>query len=143
MNTEKRLQIVTFTQAQRLKAAGFDWECELLWNLDDGESRSPSHRGESYNWNTLGPSSRPWFASAPTVAGALKWARDVRFLDGHVEVNGAREYGWNYVLSYFERPRTYGSYKSHEEAESALLDAVLDQIEKEEGVWDESAAVPD
>jgi len=139
---EQRLPLVSKAQAQRLKATGFDWGVTAYYEVTGKYGMSLEHvyqKPTDFNNSDYGKTK---MFSAPTVAEALKWARDVRFLDGHVEVNGAREYGWNYVLSYFERPRTYGSYKSHEEAESFLLDAVLDQIEKEEGVRDESAAVP-
>ena len=120
MDKDKRggaLQTVTFEQAQRLKAARFDVKCELYYD-DDGKFVERNSTCNAFV-----------FYLAPTVALALKWCRDVKgvwfdirlcMVDG--TYRGIIYKPWrDMVLSATE----WGEY---DDAESALLDAVLAEI---------------
>jgi hypothetical protein len=112
-NTE--LQFVTFEQAKRLKAAGFDWKGEYCYYTDE-----QVHRGSVRNHNR---ENDEW--SAPTVALALKWMRDVKGFQCAV-INWADCYGIMTVDNRF----CLRYYPTYEAAESALLDELLNLIEK-------------
>ena len=123
MNTEKRLQVVSFEQAKRLKAAGFYWEYFDSVYSDDGELVSV-------------PFADVYETPAPTVALALKWARDVKQIFGVICLydNGDRLLFW-FALKDAKGENTEVPLDAptYEQAESAMLDAVLDEIEKEGG----------
>jgi hypothetical protein len=71
MNT-KQLPLVTFEQAKRLKALGFDWETQgMYWSNGDIECCMGL-----FNHNTEGCYYETTF-SAPSVPLALKWIRDI------------------------------------------------------------------
>ena len=114
MSVGKSLQIVSFGQAQRLKAAGFDWESYGDVYSDVGELVSVQF-ADVYE------------TPAPTVALALKWARDAKNTSYTITRNYYGE--WSYWLTRGGHRHNCGT---HDETESALLDAVLDEIEKEE-----------
>jgi hypothetical protein len=62
---EKRLQLVTFEQAKKLKELGFDWEVENSYHGDNGGFIYLSGR---YNYNEIDSC-----YSAPRIHAALKW----------------------------------------------------------------------
>ena len=65
---------VTYEQAQRLKALGFDWDCMKGYSHFPGESvRTLNAQEENIN----GKYSK-WCYSAPTLAQAQKWLREVK-----------------------------------------------------------------
>ena len=123
----QQLQLVNFKQAQILKKAGFDWECnDVYW--DDGEL-CEDYGLVKLNFND--EDSDGDCISAPTVALALKWFRDVKKHGSFVKTNYEKRvrvsYGTvnNPVYCYTEE------YNTYELAESALLDELLTLIEKQ------------
>jgi hypothetical protein len=116
------LSLVTFEQANRLKAAGFDWNVEYCYYTDE-----KVHRSSKRNHNR---GNDEW--SAPTVALAIKWMRDVKGIPCGVvpcDTTG------NYIAIIFDdddkSPITLSCYQYYEATESALLDELLNLIENE------------
>lgn len=130
----KQLQLVIFEQAKKLKAAGFDWPCEYAYHKDGGFCAV----GKCDAWNHYGRenSSLPNGYSAPTVALALKWLREVKGLQCEAYVcrlaNGM-------IGGYIHKPSgCYGLYKiisgyfdTYDRAESVMLDKLLKLLENE------------
>ena len=118
MNNERQLQLVTFGQAKALKALGFNWHCGAYYGADNGIfARS----------ETIKKSKRMVFA--PTVALALKWARDAKGIIGDLR-HGNMFGKWCYMLH--PDPNYLGNFDAYDEAESALLDAVIAKLGKGE-----------
>jgi hypothetical protein len=117
MKTE--LQLVSFEQAKKLKEIGFDWEIEdIYWS--DG---SYEHNYCLGDWNDeIGEEEE--CISAPTVALALKWCRDVKGVICHILYCDKKYVGehsafrnlWNCT----------DECDTHELAESKLLDELLE-----------------
>ena len=150
MNDEQ-LQRVMFEQAKRLNALGFDWPTLHYYDAsNDGKLISLDRLREEENHNAakddryLAKCYRGMFRqafAAPTVALALKWLRDVKHLrlfDEETEKSRIKAWvewddehkGWRFNI------RCFGPsilFKSYEAAESALLDAVLSEAEKQKG----------
>jgi hypothetical protein len=103
---KNQLQRVTRAQAEKLLAAGFDWHVILLDN--------------EYSF--------------PTVALALKWMRDVKNLTGQTY---RTKWGWAWETAnadsgiYISSLYREDSFTTYEAAESAMLDELLTQIEKQ------------
>jgi hypothetical protein len=137
---DKQLPLVTFEQAKRLKAAGFDWPVIPYYTfsgiLVDGLACHEKMADGKY----------PTFYT-PTVALALQWMRNVKNIHYEVGVNqycyepplgspfNAR-YNYRYTFKAYKDGKKVASrgnafqiqdapYKSHESAESALLDELL------------------
>ena len=121
---DKALQICSYEQSQRLKAAGFDWPVYDFYNgtiLDcDGKD----------NYNNLND-----YISVPSVSLGLKWLRGVKGFYGYVyrKSNGYFHAEWNVFLKngHFQ---SFGieqsDLKTYEEAESYLLDDMIAFLEK-------------
>jgi hypothetical protein len=119
MNTKKELQLVTFEQAKRLKAAGFDWETIHLY-FEDG-SLNFTINDENHNNDDFA-------FSAPTVPLALKWFRDVQGFDYSI-IKGRLPFEYSYTLLNGGQGKLH--IKGYEAAESSLLYELLTLIEKE------------
>jgi hypothetical protein len=130
---DRGLQLVAFAQAGRLKEAGFDWDGTHVFFFGKQDSLSSSVVGKPHQ-NDM---------RCPTVALALKWARDVKgiFAEvsivamGNVPVFAIGLYDLAkkheiYFSIYEQSPVAWGLDR-YGQAESALLDAVLDEIEGE------------
>jgi len=118
----KELQIVSREQAIRLCEVGFDWDCYFAWRLENNEFGEANILVDFQGSNVL-----PDYAVAPTVALALKWFREEKLMCFSIEYhNTHRRYYYNiwYSHKHFERPDFY----TYDEAESALLDALLDLV---------------
>jgi len=134
---KKELQLVSFKQAQRLKELGFDFETTHFYIESEEENnvypfwRSIESYGRNiYNWNN-----KEDLISAPTVALALKWFRDVKGIVNCikreiVENDGTIEYLGQFKNMYL----TDYTYDTYEAAEKALLDELLTLIENEEKI---------
>ena len=124
--SDVELQDVSFAQARRLKALGFDWPTHTYYGIHgDISTRKYSFLS---NHNALSP-----MASSPTVALALKWCRDEKGVICGVLYNAARvTAGRNWFYSAFVNgdEKWAEGFSSYEEAESAMLDAVLGVLEK-------------
>jgi len=122
-----KLQIVNFEQAQALKEVGFDWPCNSCYY--DSE-RFSEITNQTINYNT-----RTNYYSAPTVALALKWFRQIPVKN----INTTKKYRFEFALSCdltssiydYDKGVSYGinSYSYYEEdydqADSNLLDNLL------------------
>ena len=119
---DNQLQICSFEQAQRLKAAGFSWDCNQYYEL----YCSAYYNGNVANYNdgrTVAYNRTP-VISAPTVALALKWMRDVKGkYNWSIDCAGVDDY------IYFIDTKIYGGFSTYEAAESALLDKLLNVLE--------------
>jgi len=139
MSGDKCLQFVSFIQAQRLKVVGFDWFVGEHFHDDGRLYKLDLIRKTNHNDHT-------GEASAPTVALALKWARDVKKIIYRIEVttfnkfyaeilkDSAKCVKDRYNLNDWKSVKIKGSsavssFSTYEEAESALLDAMLWEIE--------------
>jgi len=128
---DKELQIVNFEQAQRLKAAGFDWEGYCAYRIVNNEFGDESKEVVPYQGKALDD-----YALAPTVALALKWFRDVKGIKFTINLdyayeNGFKAYYYEYKIEYAcgittsKQFRTFHEKYAYEAAESALLDKLL------------------
>ena len=65
---------VSFEQAQRLKELGFDWDCMK------GYAHYPNENVKTFNAQeeNINGKYNEWCYSAPTLAQAAKWLRDVK-----------------------------------------------------------------
>jgi len=138
MKTDNQLQLVSFEQAKRLKEAGFDWECQYYYVKGDEEDvRLTYHQ----NFNGIVDSSEP--KSAPTVALALKWFRDVKNIHSGISydfeiTNGLYIDKWGYRYSYTKWVNKQNGISNsvfsgtYESSESALLDVLLNLIENKQ-----------
>lgn len=130
------LALVTYEQAKRLKAAGFDWPTEIGLQsesepFDNALSSVYNHNGNRYFGDPNG-----CCCSAPTVALALKWMRDVKGVLYDMEYSGGvRAYPpeWCAYIGGdgVDEITITGWRNSYEAAESALLDELLNLIENE------------
>ena len=141
MKTEQQLPLVSFEQASRLRELGFSWET-IQFHYVDFDKYKPNVKFNDLvslketlttsnhyrNWNTSKSGNH---ISAPTVALALKWFRDVKRVRNSVV---ACERGYYGVISGEDFYETE-DFDTYELAESALLDELLTvispQIEKE------------
>jgi hypothetical protein len=124
MKTEQ-LPLVTFEQAKRLKELGFDWETYHIY--DYGYDGAPKLKKSTEYYNT------EYVVPAPTVSLALKWFREEKNIVCHVitQMKHFRlEYRFLYRLNYAQ-VKSGECYIGYEAAESALLDELLDILEKE------------
>ena len=139
---EQKLQLVTFEQAKRLKQLGYDWECySRYWY--DGELREEIHKS---NWNDEEKNDHSYI-SAPAVALALKWIRDIKNIPYHIITN-INEDGnlLDYEFHYSWYTVYTGFYFTYEAAERDLLDELLKFLENQDKVlrfWIKGQMKPD
>jgi hypothetical protein len=146
---EKELQPVTFEQAKRLKAAGFDWRCIAGYNNDGkkvyckreayyGQTIYANDMTVDFNTNSAGGLTPDYFTvSVPSVVLALKWFRDEKACRVGVMDTREGKYGYRIFVKYhteydIEYQYSIINYDSFDAAESALLDELLTVLEKEE-----------
>jgi hypothetical protein len=142
---EETLQIVSFEQAKRLRQLGFMWADGCLFYYDKWGQLSPAllagvdeenGNGETFeNYIELPTYSGKFGCLAPTTALALKWLRDTKQLrhdGGNYCVDNNYRFWWTRqpVLKGLDTWQVTKHYDTYEEAESALLDAVLTELEK-------------
>ena len=135
---DKTLQLVSFEQAQKLKKLGFDWECCKFYYLEDTATEIlPTITGI---WNLFKNSDfeNPTSVSAPTVSLALKWFRDERGWFGNINVleDMDNKIRWFYdikkVADFVGTDKNLRSFfNTYDEAETALLDVLIEIAEKE------------
>jgi len=132
--------IVTFEQAKKLKKLKYNGEC-LYWYNQNGTKECPIEQGymEYYyevdcflnDWNAekiykdLYGSYPPEVSySVPTVSEALQWIRENK----QIECGAYPDNGFYYCIQYIPHKNVFGGYKSYPEAESALLDSILNYL---------------
>lgn len=114
---------VSYEQAVRLKTAGFDWPCEAFYEHVDGKMWIAIDGKE--NWNSGVD------CSAPSLAQAAKWLREVKGIAINVIAHDGGKYDYDIVFlpnavecdCNFDRSPWYRKY------ESALSDAITTTIE--------------
>jgi len=122
MNADKQLQLVTYEQAKRLKALGFDWTVYEYYREETKEWTYPDFSG--YDNSAVND------ISAPAVALALKWIRDEKKIKCCVEFYGKDEYTYNIYTKTGARIFTHMRVDDHSIADSALLDELLTLLEE-------------
>jgi hypothetical protein len=143
---EKELQLVTFEQAKKLEALGFDWKCNYLYIDDNILVRAgskefpviPDSDGEFSNWNDEGYDwddgvEKKWF-SAPAIALSLKWMRDEKGINNSVclcKWSSTTDGSVRIVYQPCIDGKLRFEYNVYEAAERALLDEILTILEKE------------
>jgi len=145
MNTQE-LPLVTFEQAKRLKQLGFDWEIfEFYAENGNGNHWKNAKYDMPKNWNIMHDyKSYDIFYSAPTVALALKWFRDINGIATFISPKWIFQSGFRYKFEYYDKNNFEHSsiqgweslqskedFNIYESAESALLDELLTILEKE------------
>ena len=143
---EKELQLVSFEQAVALKKLGFDLESLYFYTLmsyidkkkhpDEIRLKRDSEFGsKDYNKQVL--TNYCLICSAPTVALALKWFRDVKSLYGKVYHGFNGSWHANAASTLFandwkvKNSDGFTHFRTYELAESALLDELINLIEEE------------
>jgi len=121
-----QLQLVTYDQAKRLKALGFDWKTRDLYKESDSSKTfiiNDNPRLYEQNWNASTGDEK--IISAPTVSLALKWCREVKGVACGVAYS---DKGYMFFITPCEM-KTFGN--DYDQAESALLDEILNILEKQ------------
>jgi hypothetical protein len=130
-----QLQLVTFEQANKLDSVGFDWPTRLRYDYCyekfTTETTTDRNHNDRHKWTNKDKQG----CSAPTVALALKWMRDVKGIACAVNVRNEIRVFSNkstYVPNFIKRGITTGgkAFDTYEAAERALLDELLKLIEK-------------
>lgn len=136
------IKLVTFTQAQRLKELGFDYDVIQAYSpsqvKEDGKWVYHYHTGYwelPRNANADHPLSGNY--SAPSISEALDWIRDKFQSKGiYLSVRFGTDSKPFYYGEMDDLLRLKGiatcNFDTHQQAESALLDAVLDYLERRE-----------
>lgn len=106
------LPLVTYKQAKRLKAVGFNWPCRSYYNANSRAGKYDYPYNDNINENGC---------SAPTIALALKWMRDVKHITGYMSMCGRGNKKWCNNT----KDSSSQDYNTYEQAESALLDELL------------------
>ena len=119
--TNKQLQLCSFEQAKRLKELGFNWEIKNYYFYNNKNNVFSTVTGKDYDWNLL-THFQDNRISAPTIALALKWCRDVKNTKNCVCFG---KYGWYICIQGKEHGQGYLSYES---AENASLDELLNTV---------------
>ena len=121
MSDKNQLPLVSFEQAQRLKKAGFDWGTIDYYDSD----KILLNDGQVLNWNCEGNDKDFIYCCAPSVALALKWVRDIVCRNCGVAFSS---YHQKYYITVYTC--AVPLVDSYDEAESKLLDIVLEEIER-------------
>jgi len=114
---DKALQICSYEQSKRLKEAGFEWSTYYYYH----ETVLVCDKLLNYNWCDRSN------ASAPSIALALKWFRDVKGFDYSI-IKESRPFEYSYNLL----NGRIGAFhiKGYDAVESKLLDELLTLIEQ-------------
>jgi len=120
-----QLPNVNFYHAKTLKVLGFDWPTKWYYCKDGGRFYEPNCNLLNWNIDT-------YSVSAPTVALAFKWIRDVIKIPHCITNNNGKFYGWHEVDEYKVLHPECGPFSTYEEAESALLNTLLMKIKKQQ-----------
>ena len=130
MNTEKQLQLATFEQAKKLKELGFDWKVPKYYEYEAGETEQDVVLNKGYgdyNCIILPMKLCCTLFSAPTVALALKWFRDVKNVVTCIAHEHAYYGHFDLESKYYLNTKFCMTYEA---AESALLDELLNYFRK-------------
>jgi hypothetical protein len=137
LEREQGEQLVTYKQAQRLKYLGFDRSVDYFYLRSPSDSiekykarKAMNMNADSMRWSPV--FSKPFVTySAPTIANVLKWMRDEKNLFGWVAVCDSRKYYFNYASILMINTSKTTVFNNWEKAEKALLDELLNILEKD------------
>ena len=127
MNKE---DFVTYDQAKTLKELGFDWECTHGYYMFN--DKEPWLNTCGYAKNTIGGDF--FYYSAPTLAQAQKWLREVKGIALNIDAHDGGFYQWEEI--YLPNAQEYEGYvhydvtqyPTYEEALSEGIDRVLELL---------------
>lgn len=117
----QHLPRLSFEQAKRAKAIGFDWPCRFYF----GKSGTEYCESAINNWNAS------IYFSAPENSLFLQWVLQTHDFYGYVYPWAFRKQ-WRPKISIGVNHNTYGFFNSHPEAESHLIDEILAILEKQQ-----------
>ena len=119
----KELQLVTFEQAKKLDELGFNWEVSIFYDTSGNQGR---YDFIPANYNKY--HEKRYTTSAPIVVLALKWFRDVKNITYSIAPTSQSKKGCTYAYDLILNFKTIKScsFKSYEQAESELLDKLLE-----------------
>ena len=129
-------KIVTFEQAERLERLGFDESISHYYELEDGEWGITNTLDKDFkDFFIRYPDERSIIRLAPTVHEALDYIREEKGIacGAGLNVNSDNRFLGNYIYEYaIDNNRVEGcsGFDTHSLAESALLDSLLDYLEK-------------
>ena len=127
MNNDQ-LQLVTLGQAEGLKEIGFDLKTNSYYVYENQDTAKVySNWNELQNWNDT---KKHDAYSAPKVPLALKWARDVKGIRLGVQFRYTGYYGHFNETDDRANIIVLNGCDTYEQAESALLDAVIEELKK-------------
>ena len=137
-------KLATFQQAKKLKELGYKDNVRFIYtpyitpegkihNIEDGYEH---YRELDHDWN----SDRTDRCSAPSISEALEWFREVKGVECEVclrlcfmgDTGDATFGGYEYIVFDHNTNKTISStiYHNRNEAESALLDALIEYVSK-------------
>lgn len=129
---------VSYEQATTLKELGFDWECYSLYNENGKLSPNLEEWCDiaflNYNYHDV-------LLSAPTLAQAQKWLREVKELDVDItlfrkidarDASAKIKRYYNCEIAYSEDSEDlHEDFESYEQALSAGIDKALELLKAE------------
>lgn len=127
---------VSHSLAVALKAAGFDWHCRAAWHYDGSEwnfikdyASTFQHPKEIPDWNSASWNT-PYIVSAPTLAMAQKWLREVKGVIVFVEYTLDKPYdGYSFVVVAHGKAHIYcEEWDTYESALAAGIETALELI---------------
>lgn len=139
---------VSYEQAKRLKALGFNWECYYHYDTTANKPKiCPNYTnndGEGDLWiysddcNLYCDMNSHQYCSAPSLNQVQAWLREVKEWDviaiPTLSKDGSKKYRWD--ICHWSNPEygddSKGIYESYELALNAGIDAVLKLLEKGE-----------
>jgi len=126
MSSEKQLPLVTFEQAKRLDKVGVCWNTHILFCFGNSEGWPDGYPITINEWRYK---QHVKVIGCPYVAHALKFMRDIIGIKCGVTQSDRKYVGWyenrDYLIVWTRM------YDTFDEADSANLDAILDELEEE------------
>lgn len=124
-------EFVTYNQAQALKTAGFDWECQHYYTKENAADDEVWLTSEDMaNWN--GKDVYPFFlkplCSAPSLSIVAKWFREK--FNWHISVEPEYDGTWYYHICPIggANEDVDTGFKSYEDALSAGITEILKML---------------
>jgi hypothetical protein len=115
-------EFVPYELALRMKQLGFDESCFMYWwkgeneyilaDLIDGEARTNDFK-------------------APLYQQALRWFREKHKYCSYIKESSKERYRF-YIEKFKEKYYTSAAYSTHEEAEAACLDKLIEIVEQKQ-----------
>ena len=126
----QQTEFIPYEQAIELKELGFDEEC-----LDKYDPRFEKLSSDIQTWTTE-HYPQTLTIPAPLYQQAFRWFRDKKLADGsvcrHGKADGGYSYRWDIVYEYgvYEERHFKQDYKTHEEAELACLNRLIEIVKQ-------------